>query len=453
MLTFNLHSILKDSFWQVSHFYLLIKCPTLAPQMELSNHSDLLAIKWIEQASRALVGAAAAVSLSLWIVLLFNQPQHEMREEKLPVLSMNVLGQGPLSLSTLPLGEMDPIFQELVLIGTSTRPDQDHDHACTIALRSSGEKRTISIGETLFFELKEGHLFFSNEATDLSMTARTHEKRELICEIRNKDASHPYALSSSAIFSQSLDQEPYVELLKKGSAWGKDVFLTDWGGDEYREMTNKVKISLGPDVYFLKPGDCLWWDGDVWRTEVESDEIRPIAQLTKASSHGADFEVWDSTGFSSQTVRLSMESLPKTSLKIDELMTAIRPRSATEITCQLGKRRVILREGDWWIHADNRWRPVRTAADLEACLNHEIQGELFIFEKVEASNGNVTLKGQAFDRMRTSCQPVSLVMQTEKKKTINHKPSTGTPLIAKSKNYSKQRHLIPSQNSGKSEDL
>jgi hypothetical protein len=399
--------------------------------MELTRQNDFIAEKWIVWMGRGLFCLAISAALTLWNVLIFWNTPLEKSEPVFPKISIDFLGLGPLALNNLQSKELQPLLQELVLIGTNTRPDQDHDRVYSLALRSSGEEKKISIGETVFFDIREGKLVFSKEATDFGLTARSLHKGQLFCEVKNKDRSETCALSSSAIFAHAIDQEPYVETLKKGATWGKDVFLTEWGGDEYRDMTKKVKVSLGPDVYFLKAGDCLWWNGDMWTSEVQSDEILPVAQLVKATSNGADFQVWDSTGFSSQTIHIVAQMPPKTSFKMDELMTAIRPRSPSEITCQLGKRRVIVREGDWWIKADNRWKPVRTSSDLEAFLHHQIPGELFIFEKVEASKGKVILKGRAFDRMRTSSEPVSLVMQTEKKQSIPGKPSSGSPHLAK----------------------
>ncbi len=265
------------------------------------------------------------------------------------------------------------------------------------------------LGETIFLQQVHGTWMFSTEP-ELSLTPYSVEGTQLLCKLNHDQA----VLTPSSLFLRPLAHESYVEALKKGTAWGTDVFLAGWGGDEYRNLTQKIKVAIGPSIYFLNVGDCLYWNGEKW-TEGPEEAVGPIAQLMRGSSQGVDFQVWDETGFSSEKIHLAMESSPKTSFKMDELMTAIRPRTASEITCQLGKRRVILKEGDWWIRTDRRWKPVRTAADLEACLHHQIAGELFIFEKIETTKGKVTLKGQAFDRMRTFSEPVSLTVHTEKK--------------------------------------
>ncbi|MGH2638682.1 MAG: hypothetical protein ACRDF4_05290, partial [Rhabdochlamydiaceae bacterium] len=283
-------------------------------EMELAWQNDLSVEKWVLKIGKVLFCLAIIISFILWSILIFGHSLRAKLELNSPIPVIATLGQGPLALNRPQSKELQPLLQELVLIGANTRPDQDR--VCSLALRSSGEKKTLSLGETFFFEMKEGRLLFSKETTDLRMTARSLENGLLICEIKNKNSSESCTLTPSAIFSPVIEQEPYVETLKKGAVWGKDVFLTGWGGDEYREMTNKAKISFGPDVYFLKPGDCLWWNGKTWVSDIESDTIEPIAQLVKVSSHGADFQVWDSTGLSSQTIHIGTQASSKSPLTL-----------------------------------------------------------------------------------------------------------------------------------------
>lgn len=416
----------KFSAWSSNLFG---QCPTLAA-MEMVCRDNQQAEVWVIKVGQALFCLFAVISLLLWGVLLFDCPAVIKEEIERPAVSILTLGQGTLALTPPQAEGLQPILKELVLIGTNTRPDRDR--ICSLALRSSGEKRATPMGEAVFFKAKDGKIEFSKDKTDLSFTPLSLEGGMLLCEVKSGEASEICSLPSSAIFSCNLSQEPYFETLKNGAVWGRDVFLSGWGGEEYREMVSKTKISLGADVFFLKPGECLWWDGQMWVSELGSDEVGAVAQLVKGSSQGADFQVWDPTGLSSQMVHVGIQTSPKKPLKLDELMTAVRARSPSEITCQLGKRRVIIREGDWWIRSDDRWKPVRTAADLEACLLHQIPGELFIFEKVETSKGKVTLHGRSFDRMRTVAEPMSLVLHTEKKPAGIHKPPTGSSSLAKS---------------------
>lgn len=388
--------------------------------MELVNHKQPAREKLVLRLCKGLFCLSAVMTVFI-LCYLVNSPSRYSEKTssfELPCVDKSMLGSGPLSLisSQLP-SSMQSILHDLILVGANTRPDQDHDRELTLALRSTGEHKKVSIGETVYLESNDQEWRFSSQPTETALTPYSLENLRVVCEIKNASLKTQSVLTTSPIFSKSLQSEDYISLLKKGESWGPDVFLTGWGGEEYRDLTKKAKISIGPDVFFLKPGDCIWWNGVRWTQEIHTDDIGPVAQLIKTSpsQEGAHFQVWDETGFSSETVQLLPRAVSPSHFKIAELMTAIKPRSSSEITCQLEKRRVIVKAGDWWVRADNRWRQLRTAADLDAFLYHQLPGELFIFEKVETSKGKVMVQGRAFDKMRTSSEPISLVVQTEKK--------------------------------------
>ena len=217
------------------------------------------------------------------------------------------------------------------------------------------------------------------------------------------------------------------------------MFLQQWGGEEYRSLSSKVKLEIGGKVYFLTEGETLWWDGYEWKTGVPHHFEPPVVKLISSSAQGAKVEVWDPTGYASSIVNIPLHQSPKPPLKQDEIMTAVRSRTPAEITCQLGKRRVTVKEGDWWVHSDGRWRPLKNTYDLEAFLRHEIQGELFIFDKIENGKERITLKGRSFDKMRTQSQPLSLVFNADKKI-----PSHPKRELSRASLFAKNKTAIPS---------
>jgi hypothetical protein len=386
--------------------------------MELIDSRIQRVEKWVLKSTEGLLYLAICITVFLTFYLIFGGLTRltSSPSSYLPDVSRSSVGEGPLALTDrLASAELQSVLEQLILVGASTRPDQDHDQQLTLALRSTGEQKKVSIGETVPLETKGAVLNFSTEGADITLIPCSLESGKVFCKLSKASIQELCVLTPSLVFSRSLEKEGYVEMLKKGGVWSADVFLSGWGGEEYRDLKKKVKVSIGPDVFFLQPGDYLWWNGERWALEPESEKIGPIAQLIKASSQGVNFQVWDETGFSFEKIHLTQQDPSQVGFKIEELMTAIRPRASSEITCQLGKRRVIVKEGDWWIRMENRWKQLRTVAELDAFLHHQIPGELFIFEKVETSKGKIVLKGRAFDRMRTFSEPISLVVQTEKK--------------------------------------
>ena len=78
-----------------------------------------------------------------------------------------------------------------------------------------------------------------------------------------------------------------------------------------------------------------------------------------------ELEVWDEKGFYPSLIKIELQSPSKVGAKPDFLPSSIRLRSSTQITCNLGKRRYILKEGDWMLKTSKGWRNLKKAKDIE----------------------------------------------------------------------------------------
>jgi hypothetical protein len=345
------------------------------------------------------------------------------------------IGKGPFAISPKGVSpEFEPLVKELVVLGKNTRPDSGALSTVRLGFKTSGAQEQLVSGQKLFLAPQGNSYKFTGEKTDLSILPLPMTGTDVLLQIETPDKKEEVILTSSALFERSLDEETYAQILKKGKMWATDLFLHQWGGEEYRDLSAKHKVELDNKVYFLSVGDLLWWDESEWKIGKPVLEDAPLAKFVSTSGQGMTFEVWNPSGYISSSINIALQS-SKTPPKAEEAITSIRPRSPSEITCQLGKRRVIVKEGDWWVKTDRRWRSLKTVEDLEAFLHHDIQGELFIFEKIENMKGKTILKGLCFDKMRTESVPLSLVVNTEKK-SPSSSGKNGSPqpsMIAKNK--------------------
>jgi hypothetical protein len=391
---------------------------------------------WLPQ---GMVLLAAFLFSIFWLVFMGLQSDESSfsRSCALPSIDYMKIGKGPLAISPKGISpEFEPLVKELVVLGKNTRPDSGALSTATISigLKTSGDQKQLVSGQKLFLAADGGSYKFTDEKTDLSLLPLPMAGSEVLLQIETPEKREEVILTASAFLDRSLDEETYVQVIKKGKMWAPDLFLHQWGGDEYRDLSSKQKVEIDGKVYFLSVGDLLWWDENEWKVGKAALEDSPLAKFMSASVQGMNFEVWNPSGYSSSKINVALQS-SRAPQKAEEVITSVRPRSGSEITCQLGKRRVIVKEGDWWIKTDRRWRSLKTAADLEAFLHHDIQGELFIFEKVENMKGKTILKGRCFDKMRTESLPISLVVNTEKK-TPSSSGKNGSPqpsMIAKNK--------------------
>ncbi len=407
--------------------------------MELLRPSQAKTEKWMWMGVGACLASAAIFSLFWLSFLVFQKTQNSVSFQgtPLPKVDFSRMGKGLLAISPqVTHVEFESLVQDLIVIGKDNRPDNIEKFNVSLGLKCSGENKELKCGENVFLSKKGTIYQFSEEKTGLRLIPVALKGSDVVMQIEtDTGVSEQVALSPSALFQPSMEDEPYVHSLAKGRMWAPDLFLSQWGGEEYRELSSKSKLEVDHRVHFLNPGDILWWDGGAWQTGFPEIPAAPLARLESASERELKLEVWDSTGYGYTSLSVPLAADSKTSFIPDKLITGIKPRAASEITCQLGKRRVIVKEGDWWVKMDRRWRPLRNADDLDAFLLHQIQGELFIFEKVENTKGKVILKGRCFDKMRTESQPLSLVVNIDKKKTPtrNRLRASHSSMIAKNK--------------------
>ena len=310
--------------------------------------------------ARALQGSLLALAFLLsvlWLAALcFNDQRLHSSPLRLPLPALDYLriGKGPLSISPRAVSpELEPLAQELIVMGKNTRPDSGVLAAVCLGLKSAGAKKELVLGQKIFLSGQGAAYQFSDTETDLAVIPLAAAGSDVLLQVERAGQKEELLISPSPLFQNSLEDELYVQCLKKGKMWAPDMFLHQWGGDEYRELGSKHKIEIDNKVYFLAVGDSLWWEGGSWNTGPQPLMLQtPIAKVAAVTPQGAQIDVWDASGYASASMELLLQKGLRAPVKAEEVITSVRPRSANEVTCQLGKRRVIVKEGDWWVKTD-----------------------------------------------------------------------------------------------------
>jgi hypothetical protein len=137
-----------------------------------------------------------------------------------------------------------------------------------------------------------------------------------------------------------------------------------------------------------------------------------------------EIQAWDEKGFSDFKVQLTLQPTTRSNAKIETALSLPRLRNTTQISCVLGKRRMILKKGDFVLKTAAGWHHVRTGQEMESCFKHRIKGDLFVFDGIEKEDGKMIAKGRFFDPMRTQFQTCSVPIAADKKKSnFHHKTS------------------------------
>lgn len=187
---------------------------------------------------------------------------------------------------------------------------------------------------------------------------------------------------------------------------GQDVF-----SEKYDKMLPIYRIGMGDlqNGGGLAVGMNQWlvWENDQWvKSELPDDQRLPIARIVSADQKALVFEGWNLENY----VRIALPLTPNAPLKVrgDEMFHSIRIRSERQISCMLEKQCLILRCGDWILKTDGRWKILKKAEEREAYQAGKLAGELFVFEKIDARQGQKWIQGTLFNAEKTQMAVIDM---------------------------------------------
>jgi hypothetical protein len=151
----------------------------------------------------------------------------------------------------------------------------------------------------------------------------------------------------------------------------------------------------------------------------------PVALVKSISGKAVDIEAWDETGLYPIQLKIEPAVAENFSLKPEMTPSAIRLRSGNQVSCAFGKKRAILKKGDWLLKTANGWRNLRRSEEIDQYLHHRLRGELFVLDAIEKEQGRSMIKGHLFNASRTQMHTLALPVETEKtqNKTVRKRKS------------------------------
>ena len=180
---------------------------------------------------------------------------------------------------------------------------------------------------------------------------------------------------------------------------------------------------MGPlskvDLIELEEDQWIAWLDGRWKkiASLAEGKGRPIARFSFREGPGQGraiiLEGWDLEGH----IRLSLPQAQPLPFKAkgDELFSSVRIRSEKQISCMLEKQCLILRSGDWVFKGESRWKILRKKEEREAYLRGKWIGELFVFDRIEAKNGQKVVQGSLFNPGRSQVVPIEISVNAQRK--------------------------------------
>ncbi len=344
------------------------------------------------------------------------------------------IGSGGLALHPRhALGWISRLADELILMAYNSRPDVDSKEAkILISLKNGKEEFSLVNGRVIYLkESEQGKgLHSSDEATSLWVKPILLENGAVLVEAGRKLVSKEgiageekgqFVISEQGgtPFRYHSAGQPFAKALKSARVFPHDLLIEKYGGREYEVWRNKAVLEIAEaSTYacFISPSDYLHYEKGEWHVSPfeELKRENPIAHVKSISGKTVELEIWDETGFSPAQVKIEIENQGRMQVKPEMMPSSFRLRSSSQVSCSFGKRRVVLKQGDWLLKTATGWKNLRRAEEIEQYLHHRLKGELFIFDGIEKEQGRTVVKGHLFDETRTLMNPVSLPIEVEK---------------------------------------
>lgn len=387
----------------------------------------------------------SSFSVLVLLVLLFTYPwkssvdvsrgQEAFLQTNKRSFPYEMIGSGPLELkASHALGWVARIADELSLIAYNSRPDSDLKQT-QILLRLKNGKEQLTLVNGKSFYLKESEtgkgLSSSSELTGLWVKPIILDGGSVLLEVGRKFISKEgeegeergqfiASLQGMGASQLSASQTPLSEI-KLAQFFSQDVFMQRYAGKEYGYLNQKGVIDItgafGTYALLVSTGDYLLYKDKEWHV-VGSEELEtdaPIGYVRSVSEKGVDVEVWDAKGFAPVQFKLETTSFKQPSFGSESMPSSIRLRTGTQVSCAMGKRRLILKQGDWLLKTASGWRSLRNSEDVQLYLERRLKGDLFVFDAIEKDpQGKFLMKGHLFNDSRSYMQPISLPINIDK---------------------------------------
>lgn len=377
------------------------------------------------------LGLLGLLIISVFILggKLFYKEKFEletMQKEELQQVFDKIL-TGPLALKE---NQRSPLAlaleQKLIFLSQSLRPDlKQEEKSFRIGVKGSDAECIVKEGQPIFCTMKQyssggiEELEFS-EKGDMKLIPHVMDKKSLLLKVAAKDGKDmEIILKASA--KNLKDQKDFSAKTLQTAKWlGPDLFFRDYGGPEYQKLAQKQQIEMtqGKSRYVLYIGnkDFLTFHNGKWfvlDTLEKAQKEDPLAEVVGVSASEIEIEAWDGEGFPVFSGALCPSKTSPSKFVPELIFQDAKQRTSRQISCKIGKKRVVLQQGDWLIKTQSGWHKLFSLEEIEAFLNHEMRGELCVIDRIDPKG---MVKGKYYNELRTISQPFSFRAASSKGK-------------------------------------
>lgn len=328
----------------------------------------------------------------------------------------------------------DDLLKALRIFANNSRPDAcEVPYTLLIGLKNGQDPMEVAVGDKLYLSYNSPGLGFSETPTALWMKIQKIGVGKMHFDVGMKEIES-CIVSTTLETVESSRQEKEFLVFKKAKWWRADQFYEMYGGQEYAKVKGLQRLAFedGKEgVCLVKEGTNLIFKDQRWQVQLshESTQGYPIAQIVALTATKMDIKIWDVDGMNVWETSLVPEKSKLAPIKPEEIFTQIKQRGSNQISCKIGLKTVLLKEGDWLLKTEHCWKNLKTWEEIQKYLSFELQGDLFVFDGIEKKQGNAIFKGHLFDTMRNHVQEITIPL------TVTTKKERKKPAIAHQGNF------------------
>ncbi|MCB1110781.1 MAG: hypothetical protein KDK64_07335 [Chlamydiia bacterium] len=352
---------------------------------------------------------------------------------ELRILNYEKIGSGPFEVdSELQRFPFPDLSDQLQILSRSQYQETQY----LLALRGAQMKKVVHSGEKLYLTYENDQLVFSDVSSPLwvKVLASGEGRTTLEMGVDVISQEGKTLLSQAREVAIGENEKPFkkedisdamllkaLEALGEARWWAPDRLFERYEGEEYQIYKGLERLEIpGEQILFAEEGKWFVWKEDRWK--VGKEQGLPSALVREVSPYKMEWDVWDGRGLEWTRLTFHRERVRPLTVRMEEVLTRLRQRTSTRISCRIDNRATILKVGDWLFRTERGWHTVKSSYEVDAIVKFKVMGELFIFDGLEKQEGKEVFCGTLFDPMRVEQQIVRLPIT--QMRTLEHSPST-----------------------------
>lgn len=409
---------------------------------------------WISWVNRALLGLTALfLLLTLWYQ--FSQPstipvpKHFHEKMSLPKGAFSkekeqydAIGDPFLQLKFSPMSlQLPDLRSYLVYYGRNERPDANEGESM-LHFAFTGEKETASVtpGEPLYLVYDKDrprikYLFSPNNKETSLWIVGSLGKKEVTVNVSMRNEAGKVIRKPEKFAQFTLKEKQFTHfggnrweigkwkvdgtfLARQRARWyGKDLFLENHGGDEFKEMLDKQRIDFGEKEerysVYINEGDSVAWVNEKWKQVISVDgSVKyPLLVLDKIDQRLLKFSLWNVGGKGKVSLNLIRSSETSPMRNLEKQFKFVGARTRSQFMFEINGERVLISPKDWLLNVKGSWVKLVDPEQIDAYVQRKLVGPLFVVDEISREDGKQILLGLLYNSTRTDVKIVEIPLQ------------------------------------------